>query len=161
MLKKICSKLSFKLDVSLSNLALVFVCSVACYNIYQCVSSLVSSADDENMNAVSDVENPLLLNMNKNLNEEKPMISIEKNETEAVEDYKPETQTAKKAPKVNVDNVLEGDLKPTDKAQNTVTEAVKPADDCFENVERNFSGSGSKQKSPLIESDILIKKTDD
>ena len=89
-------KLSFKLDVSLSNLALVFVGSDACYNIYRCVSSFVSSADDKNMNAVFDAEDPLLLNITENVDEGKPMVNIYNNETEPAENYKPERQIARK-----------------------------------------------------------------
>ena len=86
------------------------------------------------------------------------MINLEKNEVESIETCKPETLTAKKAPKVNVDNVIEGIVKPTDKTQNTNTEAVRPTDDCFENSERNCSACDSKQENQNLELDILIEK---
>ena len=89
-------KISLKLNVSLSKVALVFVGLVAFYNIYQCVSSIVCSADNENINAVSDAEDLKLPNITENFDVKKSMINIENNEIGAAEVYKPETQVAKK-----------------------------------------------------------------
>ena len=47
-------KLSLKLDVSISKVALVLVGSVACYSICQCVSCLITSASQENNENVYD-----------------------------------------------------------------------------------------------------------
>ena len=153
-------KLSLKLDVSFSKVAMVFVGLVACYNIYRCVSSLVSSStDDENMNAVSDVDDQVLENMSESFDEVKPMINIENNEIEAAEIYKPETQVAKKSQAIIADNVLEGNVKPTNKTQITNTKSIRPADDCFKNFERKCSTPKSKQKSPNIEPDNFIETT--
>ena len=107
--------------------------------------------------AVFNDEDPLLPNMSENFDEEKTMINVEKNEVKSII-CKPETQTVKKASKVIVDKVLEGIGNPTDKAQNTKTEAVTPANDCFEKFEQNFSDSESKQKSSYMDLDIVIEK---
>ena len=81
----------------------------------------------------------MLPKMSENVDKGKPMVNIENNETEAAENYKHETQIARKAPKIYVDNVLESEVKPTEKTQNTNTEAIRPADDCFKNFELNCS----------------------
>ena len=152
-------KFSLKLDLSFSQVALIFVGSVACYSIYRCVYSSVRSADDNNINNyISVVEDPLLPKMSENVDEDKPMVEIEENETEAAENYKSETQVARKAPKIYVDNVLEGEVKPTEKTQNTNTEAIRPADDIFKIVELNCSDPKTEQKSTNKEPDFLIEK---
>ena len=114
-------KFSLKVDISLSNVALVFVGSLACYKVCQRVFSLVSSADKSDDNDVSDrISTKILpgadfrnvsfdasaevlpLNIIKESLTKKPAKHTVKNLVESQENCKPQLEVVRKKEKVDV-----------------------------------------------------------
>ena len=142
-------KLSLKLDVSISKVALVFVGSVACYKVCQCVFGLVCSASKSDDNDVSECVSTKILpgvdfgnvsfdaevlpaNIIKERLTKKPEKIVVKNLIKSYENYKPRLKIVRKKEKVDVGETLEGNVKLIDETHKTESETTNSKKRCLE-----------------------------